>query len=108
VFYVFFDGCNRQGYDPNLDGFLFLWWFCTIGKIQNNFPDGESSDICLFPCRASPDGYSLAVPVRKIGFAFVDGIFIFLTVIAPSWNFSFPVVISLISHHIMWMLAIIS
>jgi hypothetical protein len=51
-----------------------------------NFPDGEPSNNFIFPCRASPDGYSLMVHRQEIS------IFVFLTVIALSENFSFPVV----------------
>ena len=49
--------------------------------------------IYVFPCRASPDGYSLMVYRQGNWiYIFLTVFSIFLTVIAPSGNFCFPVV----------------
>jgi len=91
--YDFLSMTDRQNITSIRNGVQLAWRFRTDRKIKINFPNGAPSDIYVFPCRASPDGYSLAVYRQGNWiYIFLMVFSVFLTVIALPGNFRFPVV----------------
>ena len=90
---IFLSVRHRQNITFIPDDLQLAWRFRTDRKIRINFLDGALADIFLFPCRASPDGYSLAVHRQGNWIQIFLMVFsISLMVSAPSGNFNFPVV----------------